>query len=95
MTAWRRVLECLLLKTRIQEEKLVEEIEEKLRREYMQKWRVGCIVDEAADIRIERVLRQVQTCASREALLSRAMLQCFFTSDPLVLSKRMAFFNAD
>ncbi len=23
------------------------------------------------------------------------MLQCFFTSDPLVLSKKMAFFNAD
>jgi uncharacterized protein (DUF39 family) len=95
VTAWRRVLECLLLKTRIQEEKLVGEIEEKLRREYMQKWRVSCIVDEAADRRTERVLRQVQTCASREALLSRAMLQCFFTSDPLVLSKRMAFFNAD
>lgn len=41
------------------------------------------------------VVRRIQVSSSKESLMSRAMLQCFFTAEAMLRSKMMSYFNAE
>ena len=93
VAAWRRLYSSVCLKSGQEELKLRAEAEEKIHRDFLHRYKVSYAPNEPAEARMRLTLGQVWTSSNKEALLSKVMVQSFFTSDPIVLSKKLSYFN--